>query len=80
MTVLAEKMIRGYFKGQKRQKDAYFRDFKEDTAPMSRYRGRKRKPLGPAAMINIVYKVLVVGELRKDVAKEFRVSPSVVSR
>ena len=28
----------------------------------------------------MVHKVLVEGELRKDVAKEFRVSPSVVSR
>ena len=80
VTVLAEKMNRGYFKGQKHLKDAYFRDFVEDTAPMSRYQIRKRKPLTPRIMVNMVHKVLVEGELRKDVAKEFRVSPSVVSR
>ena len=80
VTALAEKMNRGYFKGQKHLKDAYFRDFVEDTAPMSRYRIRKRKPLTPRIMINMVSKVLVDGETRKDVAKMFRVSPSVVSR
>ena len=31
-------------------------------------------------MVLMVHKVLVEGELRKDVAKMFRVSPSVVSR
>ena len=42
VTVLAEKMNRGYFKGQKHLKDAYFRDFVDDTPPMSRYKSRKR--------------------------------------
>ena len=73
-------MNRGYFKGSKHLKDAYFRDFIEDTAPMSRYRRRKSKPLTPRVMIYMVSKVLVDGETRKDVAKMFRVSPSVVSR
>ena len=47
VTVLAEKMNRGYFKGQKHLKDAYFRDFVEDTAPMSRRRSGKRKKMTP---------------------------------
>ena len=45
VTVLAAKMNRGYFGGQKRQRDAIFRDFVVDTAPMSRYRCRKTRPL-----------------------------------
>ena len=45
VTVLAAKMNRGYFGGQKHQKDAIFRDFVVDTAPKSRYRCRKKRPL-----------------------------------
>ena len=80
VTVLAEKMNRGYFKGQKHLKDAYFRDFVEDTAPMSRRRSRKRKKMTPQEKIAMVHKVLVQKETRKDVAKEMRVSAAVVAR
>ena len=68
-------MGRGYFKGQKHLKDAFFRDFVEDTAPMSRYRCRKGKPLTTQDKITIVHKVLVEKDSRKDVAKELRISP-----
>ena len=58
----------------------FFRDFVEDTAPGSRKRGRRRKALTSDDKMKIVYKALVEGELRKDVAKEMRVTPQVVSR
>ena len=80
VTVLAAKLNRGYFRGQKRERDAIFRDFVVDTAPMSRYWCRQRWRLTPQEKISIVHKVLVGNEMRKDVAKEFRVSPTVVSK
>ena len=52
----------------------------EDTAPGSRKRKRTRKPLSGDDLRQIAYKALCKGELRKDVAKEMRVSPQVVSR
>ena len=52
----------------------------EDTAPGSRKRGRRRKPLTYDDKLYIVQKALVGNELRKDIAKEMRVSPNVVSR
>ena len=52
----------------------------EDTAPGSRKRGRRRKPLFFDDKLYIVQKALVGKELRKDIAKEMRVTPSVVSR
>ena len=52
----------------------------EDTAPGSRKRGRRRKPLTYNDKLYIVQKALVGNELRKDIAKEMRVTPSVVSR
>ena len=52
----------------------------EDTAPGSRKRGRRRKPLTYDDKLYIVQKALVGNELRKDIAKEMRVTPSVVSR
>ena len=58
----------------------FFRDFIEDTAPGSRKRGRRRKPLTTDDKMQIAYKALCLKELRKDVAKEMRVSPAVVSR
>jgi predicted transcriptional regulator len=58
----------------------FFRDFVEDTAPGSRRKGRRRKKLTTDDKYHIAHKVLVGGELRKDVAKEMRVTPSVVSR
>ena len=58
----------------------YFRDFIEDTAPGSRKKGRRRKPLSSDDLMQIGYKALCKGELRKDVAKEMRVTPQVVSR
>ena len=80
VTALANRMLRGYFKGQIQQKNMYFRDFVDETAPGSRKRGRKRKPLTADDKMEIVYKALCKKELRKDVAKEMRVSPQVVSR
>ena len=73
-------MGRGYFKGQQHQKNMFFRDFEEDTAPGSRKKRRRRKPLTADDMHRIVHKCLCKKELRKDVAKEMRVSPQVVSR
>ena len=75
ITILADRMNRGYFKGQQHQKNMFFRDFKEDTAPGSRKKGRKRKPLDYDDMQQIAYRALCKDELRKDVAKEMRVSP-----
>lgn len=49
-------------------------------APGSRKKGRRRKPLSNNDKLMIVYKALTKGELRKDVAKEMRVSSSVVSK
>ena len=80
VTVLAEKLNRGYFRGQKHMKDAYFRDFVEDTAPMSRHRRNNRKSFTTQEKIAIVHKVLVSNETRKDVAKEMRVSAGVVAK
>ena len=80
VTVLAEKMQRGYFKGQKHLKDAYFRDFVEDTPAMSRHLSRKRRTLTVQEKIHAVHKVLVLKESRKDVAKEMRVSAAVVTK
>ena len=80
VTVLAEKMQRGYFKGQKYLKDAYFRDFVEDTPAMSRHLSRKRRSLTVQEKIHAVHKVLVLMESRKDVAKEMRVSAAVVTK
>ena len=75
ITVMADRMNRGYFKGQHQQKNVYFRDFVEDTTPGSRKRGRRRKPLTCDDKIKIVYKALCKDELRKDVAREMRVTP-----
>ena len=72
-------MNRGYFKGQKRLKDAHFRDFDDDTAPGSRHRSRKSKPLTLHDKLAIVHKVLVEKEMQKDVAKEMRISAAVVT-
>ena len=47
----------------------------EDTAPGSRKRSRRRKPLTNDDKILIVYKVLTKNELRKDVAREMRLTP-----
>ena len=80
VTVLAEKMQRGYFKGQKHLKDAYFRDFVEDTPAMSRHLSRKRRLLTVQEKVHAVHKVLVLMESRKDVAKEMRVSAAVVTK
>ena len=62
------------------RRNSNFRDFIEDVAPGSRKKGRRRKPLSNNDKLMIVYKALTKGELRKDVAKEMRVSPSVVSK
>ena len=80
VTVLAEKMQRGYFKSQKHLEDAYFRDFVEDTPAMSRHLSRKRRLLTVQEKIHAVHKVLVLMESRKDVAKEMRVSAAVVTK
>ena len=47
---------------------------------MSRYKRRRKKLLATSEKITIVHKVLVQNELRKDMAKEMRICPSVVSR
>jgi len=80
VTVLAEKMHRGYFKGQKHLKDAYFRDFVDDTPAMSRHLSRKRRMLTLQEKIHAVHRVLVLMESRKAVAKELRVSAAVVTK
>ena len=75
ISVLGQRLGRGYFKGRVRQKNFFFRDFIEDSAPGSRRRGRKRQKLSNDDKIQIAHKALVGKELRKDVAKEMRVTP-----
>lgn len=47
--------------------------------PGLRHRRRSTKPLSLEQKLDIAYRVIVSGELQIDLAKEFRVSQTVVS-
>ena len=47
---------------------------------MSRHRSKNQEPLTPQDKIDVFHKVLVGSELKKDVAKEMRVSAAVVAK
>ena len=54
--------------------------YKEPVPPDRRHSCRKGKPLTVHEKLDIAHKVLVENELRKDVAKEYRISYQVVNR
>ena len=79
VSCLARRIRRGDYNDGAVRKQQLRPDFKEPTPAGSRRRMKKRQPLTTGERISIVHQVLVGHEKHADVAKDFRVSPQVVS-
>ena len=76
---LAQRVRRGEYNIMDERRLKVMDDFEEQTPHQSRKLSKKRKPLSVSDKIDIVHRVIIQHEKHADIAKEYRVRPSVVA-
>jgi hypothetical protein len=76
---LARRVQRGAFRDQQTEKALLACDISEQVAIGNRKRSKRKGPLTLNEKIDIVHRVLIGFEKHADIAREYRVAPSVVA-